>query len=193
MGIRKSLTVLIALFKDQRAGIAILFAFSVIPLIIAAGIAYDYSKASWIRYKLNQIADASALYMVRRQTLTEPAYFSKIWGREFFEAQAKEILQKHSVKLSELSVQAYSSKFSSRRAEIEYSADVPVSFIGWIRPTLHISGASHAVNKLVVNMDFHILLDTSPSMAIPSGYPDRALLASKITKIVSLRATPPTI
>lgn len=180
MGTRKLMTVPVALFKDRRAGIAILFAFSVVPLIVAASIAYDYSKASWIKNKLNQIADASALYMVSRPALTETEHASEISGREFFEAQAKEILQKHSVKLSELSVKASSSWWSGlRRAEVEYKAVVPVSFAAWIRPTLNVSGASHAVNKLVVNMDFHFLLDTSPSMAIPLSTMDQHSLATR--------------
>ncbi len=50
-----------ALVSDQRGGVAIVFALSLLPLFAAGGLAVDYAKAERLRSRLQAAADSAAL------------------------------------------------------------------------------------------------------------------------------------
>ncbi|MEE8658082.1 hypothetical protein CGLAMM_05605 [Acetobacteraceae bacterium EV16G] len=157
------------LLRDRRAGIAIIVAFSIIPLVIAAGVAFDYAKAFWIKFKFDQIADASALYAVSRPMMNESDATTEQRTKDLFTAQAGTIIQKQAIHLSALTVTVKTDGNGVRHAELTYSATIPVDFDKMLgRSSLSIAGDTDTLNKRNPNIDFHILLDTSPSMAFPT-------------------------
>ena len=54
-----------AFSRDRRGNIAVSFAISVIPIMFTTGVALDYSQIQRERWKLQETADASALYAVK--------------------------------------------------------------------------------------------------------------------------------
>ena len=58
-----------AFAKDRRAGVAIVFAFALIPLVLSVGIAVDHSRALAARDRLTALADAAAIEAVTKSSL----------------------------------------------------------------------------------------------------------------------------
>jgi Flp pilus assembly protein TadG len=50
---------------DKRAGVAIMFAMSLLPLTLLIGITIDYSRAAWRQAQLNAAADSAVLWAVK--------------------------------------------------------------------------------------------------------------------------------
>ena len=56
---------------DRSGSYAMLFAFSLIPLVAAAGLAVDYGRAQVVRDELQHAVDAAALATARKSNLEE--------------------------------------------------------------------------------------------------------------------------
>ena len=70
--------------RDARGNVALLFAFSLIPLLIGVGVAMDYGRALIVRERMADAADAAALAIGSWPGLTQDEL--KIKAQQFFDA-----------------------------------------------------------------------------------------------------------
>jgi Flp pilus assembly protein TadG len=167
---------------DRRGNVALIFAIASIPVLLAIGAAIDYTSATRRKAKLDAIADAVALSTVT-QSGTPPA-FSPIPGQGLNASQAKARAQAlfNSLAGTVSGVSNFSgtvnvidsttSNTSPRSTTVTYTAQSNDAFAHIIgMNTIGIGNTSNPVVAQVAiapNINFYILADSSPSMAIPA-------------------------
>jgi Flp pilus assembly protein TadG len=167
---------------DRRANVAITFAIVSIPVLFAIGGAIDYTIANVRKAKLDAIADTVALSTVT-QSGTPPA-FSPIPGKGLnaSAAQARALALFKSLAGTVSGVSSFNgtvtvtdsttSNTSPRSTTVGYTAQSNDAFARIIgMNTIGIGNTSNpAVAQVAIapNINFYILADSSPSMAIPA-------------------------
>ena len=151
--------------KNRRANLSVIFALSAIPLVFATGMGVDYTAASQRQAQLNAIADAAALAAVRPSVTAQGDTASVTAAQNTFNAQANAI-PGVAYNSSNLSVNVTDSA-TTRTVTVSYTATSSNAFMGVLgMSTIALSGSSQAVSQSAPNVDFYLLLDDSPSMAI---------------------------
>lgn len=167
---------------DRRGNVAMIFALCSIPILFAVGAAIDYTSASRRKAKLDAIADAVALSTV---TLSgNPPAYSPIPGEglDSQDAQTRAQQMFNSLAASVLGVQDFNgtvtvtdgtaSSQPPRTTTVKYTAQSINAFGGIIgMNTIAIgngSGGTVAQVSIAPNINFYIMADSSPSMAIPA-------------------------
>ena len=157
----------------QHGNVGAIFAITLVPLIAAMGCAVDYTRAAQIRSKLQAAVDAASVGAITRtsqafvaagaMTKDGPIAVGNTDARNIFDgnmtSQGGYTLVNFSANVRKLSNKVLST--------IEFSADVPTTFtsiIGWQR--LRVTGTSNSTASMPVYIDFHLLLDNSPSMGV---------------------------
>ena len=147
----------------ESGATAMLFALSVLPLTMAVGAAVDYGSASNVKAKLDAAIDAAALETVSRSMLSESAATAKAHGVKVFKTHAA-AAGRIAVNKIDLAV---TDTVANRTAVASYSAQVSTAFMGIIGvPSLEIGGSSSTTSVLAPYIDFHLLLDNTPSMGV---------------------------
>jgi Flp pilus assembly protein TadG len=154
--------------RDERANVAIIFAASALPIIFLTGMGIDYTLASSRQTQMNNAADAAALASITpaMMNVTNTATITaKVLNT--FSAQASTIAgvtydpSKVSINVATVS--------GKRVVTVSYTATSTNTFATILgKPTLPLSGTSQATGGLAPNIDFYLLLDSSPSMALPA-------------------------
>lgn len=156
------------LFREARGSVAIIFALAVVPIMVLAGAAIDYSYASMTRTKLNAIADSTALFAVSRASMTASVGSIKTSAENFFNRQAS--VKRASLKTVNVTV---SENNNGRTALVTYEANVNAAFMGLIgMNTIKVGGTATAMSGLPTYMDFYLLLDNTPSMGVGATITD---------------------
>ena len=173
----------LALFRaDRRGNVAMIFAIASIPILFAVGAAIDYTSATRRKAKLDAIADAVALSTVTQSG--NPPAFSPIPNQGLNASQAKARAQAMFNSLAStvsgvtnfngtVSVQdSTTSQTSPRQTTVSYTAQSSDAFgriIGMNSIGID-NSSSPAVAEVAIapNINFYILADSSPSMAIPA-------------------------
>jgi hypothetical protein len=150
--------------------VTLLFALTLPALLLALGMAIDFSRAASVRTKLNAAADAAALVALTPAMLQQSADTAKQAAVNFFNGQVDTItaLIPGSVSVS-VSVAPAANNPLMRVATVTYSGQTQ-NFFGSLEPsqTFQIGGSSTAQASIPPNIDFYLLLDNSPSMALPT-------------------------
>lgn len=149
---------------DRRANVALLFALILIPVLFAAGMGVDYAMAAMKRAKLNAAADSAALTAVTPKMMAQSSSTAQTDATTMFNALAAQVPGLQSTPTVNVTV---SDSGLTRTATVTWSAKSLNTFSGILgRPTLNIGGSSTASGSVPPNIDFYLLLDDSPSMAI---------------------------
>lgn len=161
------------LWRDRRAGVALLFALSVVPIIGLLGLAIDFGYASQARTGLNAAADAAALASAKSAadafTAKQSGYIAvgNAAGLEWFKAQAA-------------GVQGVTTAAGSPSVNVVQNGAVftsTVSYKGSVKPfiapmfgvsSLSVGGLSSATITTTPYTAVTFLLDNSSSMLIAS-------------------------
>jgi Flp pilus assembly protein TadG len=156
---------------DSKGNVAIILALALVPLIYLIGMGIDYVNAAYREDQLNADADAAALAAVAPAVMAQSDAASVLTAQNTFNAQA-----------ATLSNVTYSSKnltvtvadsLTTRTVTVSYTAASQNAFPNILgQPTIALAGNSQAVATNAPNINFYLLLDDSPSMAIaatPSG------------------------
>jgi Flp pilus assembly protein TadG len=161
---------MIHLLRDRRGNVLVMLGLSLIPLTFAVGFAIDYVRAERMQTKLNAIADSAALLAV------SPAYISQTDAVAAAAAKAKFTAMAASltgVTITTLTATAPTTSSSSlagtRVATVTYvatSTNIFASVLG--RASLPIGGSSVADASQPPSINFYVMLDTSPSMLLPT-------------------------
>jgi Flp pilus assembly protein TadG len=167
----KVFALLASFCRDQRGNVIMIFAFAAIPLILAAGIAIDYSRAATIRGRLAAVADSAVLAATTPAMMAQTASTAQTAVTDMFAAQAALISgMTYSAKSLTASVtDATAANGTTRTVSVSYAASVPnsfASFEGLAQTSFTVTaGASMSTAP---NINFYVLLDASPSMEIPA-------------------------
>jgi Flp pilus assembly protein TadG len=158
--------------RDRRGSVAIIFALAVFAFVFALGMGVDYELAAMRRAKLNAIADAAALAALTPEMMKKSIPEATEQAETFFNAQAANVL---GVKYdsSQLQVNVGPPDSLVRTATVSYTADSKTAFSGILKkPYIEIGGTSTATASVPPNINFYLMLDNSPSMAIAATQND---------------------
>ena len=151
--------------KDRAANVAVIFSLASVPMIYLMGIGVDYTYAASRQAQLNAAADAAALAAVTPTMMAQSTAAATTTAQNTFNAQASAI-SGLTYDPKNLSV-SISTNGSVRTVTVNYAAasqNFFPSFLGM--NTIPVSGGSQSTAGLAPNIDFYLLLDDSPSMAI---------------------------
>jgi Flp pilus assembly protein TadG len=155
---------------DRRGNVLMILAFAIIPLLAATGIAVDYSRAARLRTKLNAAADAAALAAVTQPMMDKTDADARLAAIRMFNVQATGLpgLIYDPDNLT-VGVTSTTGAVVSRTVTVSYAAQSRNVFGGVLNAlAISIAGESEAYASNQPNIDFYMMLDTSPSMALPA-------------------------
>jgi Flp pilus assembly protein TadG len=166
---RKSL--IAKLRADRRGAIAVIFAISLLPLILIAAFATDYGFFIQSQSQLNLAADAAALHAIRVAsnryqaggTLADAEAMGNTAGNQWFTAQAAK-LGITTVSTVNTNV-TYSTTPGGFTATVNYSGTVPTRLGSFVVPSWNVANSSIASNQNSY-VEILLMLDNSSSMQI---------------------------
>jgi Flp pilus assembly protein TadG len=154
---------------DRRANVAMIFAITSIPILFAVGMGVDYTMAGRRQTTLDAAADAAALAAVTPAMLSETASQAQTAAQNMFNAQASIVSGVSSIVLNVNVTQTTSNKSVTQTAVVTYTGQSATAFAGIIgQKYIKIAGNSTATTSTAPNINFYVLADDSPSMAIPA-------------------------
>jgi Flp pilus assembly protein TadG len=166
---------------DRRGNVALMFGLMAVPLVYVVGMSIDYGTAARLQSKLNAAADSAVLSAVTPAMMNQSDAASKLAAQNMFNAQVvglPRLIYDPStlvVTVTDVGVK--------RLVNVAYSAQSQNLFGGILnRSTITFGGTSTGSAATPPNIDFYLLLDNSPSMAI-AGTP------SDIAKMVANTAS----
>lgn len=164
---------------DRKANVAIIFALTMVPIIFLLGMTLDYTLALRKREQLNAAADAAAIAAVRPAMLTQTdSAVVKATAEAVFAAKAN-LPGLSSVPTPTVTV---IDSGLARTITVSYTAESVNNFPGVLgKQTWQVAGSATAKASSAPNMNFYLLLDDSPSMALAATQTDidNMILATK--------------
>jgi Flp pilus assembly protein TadG len=149
--------------RETNGNVAIIVALTALPMLMLAGIGIDYGIAAMRQEQLSGYADAAALAAVTPTMMAQATSIGATTATNVFTAQASSLKDVSNTSPS-VNVTVNGLK---RTATVGFAAAYQTSFatiLGW--KTIPISGSSSATGGIAPNIDFYLMLDDSPSMAI---------------------------
>ena len=157
---------------------AMMMGLTAVPLIFAVGAGVDYGTANMAKAKLDAVADTAALAAVDHQAITGTPAAAQTTAQTTFNAEAVNI---PNVTVDNVTATVTDST-TGRTAVVSYTATKTNLFMGIFGyPSTTISGSSTAQAGLTTNIDFYLLLDSSPSMAIAGTPADITTMVNATT------------
>jgi Flp pilus assembly protein TadG len=151
--------------RETRANVAAITALAAIPMFFLTGMGIDYSMAVDRKTLLDGYADAAALAAVTPNMIAQGAAAEITAARNTFNAQAQ-ALSDVSYNAANLTV-TLATAGSTQTATVRYAASYQTMFSHILGTNaIALQGSSSATAGLAPNIDFYLLLDDSPSMAI---------------------------
>ena len=157
--------------RDRDGNVAIIFSLSIIPCIFLTGMALDFTSATQKRVILNAAADAAALAAVTPTMMGQSSANATTAATNMSNATASTVTAVTAVTPS-ITI-ASSNGGLTRTVSVSYTAQSTNSFpnvlallTGKTQASWPISGSSQATSSTSPNINFYLLLDNSPSMAI---------------------------
>jgi Flp pilus assembly protein TadG len=151
--------------RDTRANFAIVFALSLIPVTFMTGMAMDYSSAAKKKVQLDAAADAAALSALTPAMMASTDAAAITAAQNIFNAKATS-LGGLTYDPKNLTV-TITDQGLNRSVTVSYNALSQNAFFGILhQSTWPINGTATAASRVLPNIDFYLLLDNSPSMAV---------------------------
>ena len=166
---------IVGLVRDGKANVAVIFALAMVPTIYLLGMTLDYSQVIRKRAQLNAAADAAVIAAVTPTMLTQPTAAAVTAATNVFNATAMGPQGNGLQGLAgtpALNVSVTNSGLV-RTATVSYTAASTNNFpILLGTPSWSFLGSSSASASGAPNINFYLLLDDSPSMAIAANQSD---------------------
>ena len=159
---------------DAKGNAAIIFALAMFPVVAVAGMGIDYTLAGRREAQLNAVADAAALMTTSPSGMALTSTAAQQAAIAMFMAQASNVVGV-AVQVPKISVQDTTNANGSitRSTTVPYLATSQNAFASLLKmASINLAGTSQVSSSTAPNIDFYMLLDTSPSMGIPSNQPD---------------------
>jgi Flp pilus assembly protein TadG len=166
-----NLTARIVCFRnDPKANVAVIFALLMVPTIYLLGMTLDYSQVIRKRAQLNAAADAAVIAAVTPTMLTQPTSAAVTAATNVFNATATGLPGLAGTPALNVSV---GNSGLVRTATVSYTAASTNNFpILLGTPSWSFAGNSSASASGAPNINFYLMLDDSPSMAIAANQND---------------------
>ena len=165
-------------FKCREGNVAIITALAIIPMSLLIGAGVDYGMAADRQAQLEGYADAAALSAVTPTMMAENNSQAQTTAENSFNAQASALSQV-TYNNSDVTATVTTTPGNIRTAVISYSVPYTTFFSSILgMNTITLTGTSTATGGLPPNIDFYLLLDDSPSMAIAATSSGIATLIS---------------
>jgi Flp pilus assembly protein TadG len=149
--------------SDNRGSIATTFALVLVPVIGLVGMGVDYTTGASIKARLDDIADSASLAAVTPTMLSQSDQASVNTATTLFNSQAALIPGIGDISLSVTP----QDNGLQRTVTVTYSTTRKTLFGGLVgASTMALGGSSQSSAMVPPNIDFYLLLDNSPSMAI---------------------------
>jgi Flp pilus assembly protein TadG len=166
---------------DRRANVALMFAFLVLPIIFGIGMAVDYGTAARLKSKLNEAADAAVLAAVTPAMMNQSNAAAILAAKNMFIAQTtgQRRLIFDGTQQADLNVTIAANTGLARTVTVTYhgqSQNVFGGIVAW--NTIPFGGTATASAATPPNIDFYLMLDTSPSMGIAGTPTDIATMVA---------------
>jgi Tfp pilus assembly protein PilX len=167
-----------SLFADERGSVATIMGLTIIPLMLATGLAADYAVQQSVKTRLNSAADTAALAAIKAAETTminlsatnpnasvQAIADGVAQGGKSFLVQAA----RNGANLTDAPEVSVTIVGRTISATATYSASVPTNFgkIAGIK-SMALQGTSAASLTMPKYLDFYLLLDVSGSMGLPS-------------------------
>jgi Flp pilus assembly protein TadG len=161
----------IRFLSDRRGNVAMMYALMLPVLIFGAGVAVDYTHAMQVQTKLDAAADAAVLAALTPAMMQQSDATAQTAATNLFNAMANAqnslIAGNTQVTVNVCSPTACSP--GQRTVTVTYHAANQNIFSGVLGASgIKITGTSSANASAAPNIDFYLLLDNSPSMALPA-------------------------
>jgi Flp pilus assembly protein TadG len=171
-------------FRREDGNIAFMTALAMMPLILAVGTGIDYSSAARRQFQIDAMADAAVLTAVTSSEMQQSCTAAQTLATNFFNNQVA--AQSNIGTVSTVTVtgcpdtkDGVTGKIT-RTMTVSYTGTSANAFAtAFGMPSIAIGGSATAVNSIAPNINFYLLLDTSPSMAL-------AGTSAGITQMVAL-------
>jgi Flp pilus assembly protein TadG len=156
------------LLRNRRGNVAMMYALVAPILVFSGGAAVDYGRAAQIRTKLNAAADAAALAALTPAMLQQSSDVAQTAATNMFHGLADGLPGLTAA--PQVTVSVATDPISLKRSvSLTYSSSVNTIFAQVLgKSALPIGGMSQASAQAPPNIDFYVLLDNSPSMALPA-------------------------
>jgi Flp pilus assembly protein TadG len=155
---------------DRRANVAMMYALMLPVLMFGAGFAIDYTHAMQVQTELDAAADAAVLAALTPSMMQQSNTTAQTAATNLFNAQANNIASLIAADTSvTVTVVNPNNNALIRNVTVSYTAgnqNIFASVLGY--SALQIKGSSTASASIAANIDFYMLLDNSPSMALPA-------------------------
>jgi Flp pilus assembly protein TadG len=155
--------------RDRSGTMSVVFALSLLPLIFLIGMGMDFTSAAQKRSRLNAAADAAALAGVTPQMMTESDTAAVTAATAMFKAEAANIsgatVSAPTVTLTNSGL-VHTVTVSYTGTSTNTFPNVFAMLTKSPATTWPIAGSSTATSYSAPNINFYLLLDNSPSMAI---------------------------
>jgi Flp pilus assembly protein TadG len=149
--------------RDSGGNLTTMFALTLLPVLGLIGITVDYTQSSTRKATLDSIADSASLAAVTPAMLASTDQASIDVATTLFNSQVSAVKGVGPVTLS---VTASDSGLT-RTVSVSYQTTSSALFGGFTgKSSLPIGGTSQSSATVPPNIDFYLLLDNSPSMAI---------------------------
>src|ERR1700730_4347940 len=149
--------------RDEGGNCSAVFSLTLVPVVGLIGMGVDFSMSSKRKAILDAIADSASLAAVTPAMLNQSTSVSVTTATNLFNAQASSVAGIGTVNLT-INAQDVA---LSRNVTVTYNTTSSALFGKLFgKTTVPISGASSSTASVPPNIDFYLLLDNSPSMAI---------------------------
>jgi Flp pilus assembly protein TadG len=156
-------TALQRFLRDSGGNLSSIFALTILPVFGLIGITVDYTQSSTRKAALDGIADSAALSAVTPAMLATAQQNSIDTATNVFNSQTSLV---KGIGAITLTVTATDSGLS-RTVNVSYQTTSNTLFGGFTGKTaMPLSGTSQSSATVPPNIDFYLLLDNSPSMAV---------------------------
>ncbi len=160
--------------SDRRGNTAVLAAFMIPTLVLSMGATVDYMAAAHREERLNGIADAAALAavtpaMMLQSSTPDQTSAPYLAAYRVFNSQKNTVGNLGNITPNVSIVETSNGANVIRTATVSWTANSNNQFAGVLGlGSLPISGKAVAKSTLSPRTNFYLMIDTSPSMEIPS-------------------------
>ena len=157
--------------RNKQGNVAVTLCIAMLPVVCVVGMSVDYTMAGRRQAQMNAIADAAALSTTTPAAMALLPATAQSNAVAMFNAQVANLngVSYNAANLTIAVSQSTGSTVVTRNTTVTYTATSQNAFGSLLKmATMNIGGTSKASESSAPNIDFYLLIDTSPSMGIPS-------------------------
>jgi Flp pilus assembly protein TadG len=149
--------------RDRKGNLSAMFALTLVPVAGLIGMGVDFTLSAKRKAMLDAIADSASLAAVTPALLAQNDQASINTATALFNSQVTQVAGIGAVTMSVNVTDAG----LTRTVAVTYQTSSATMFGGLIgKNSVPLTGLSQSTSSVAPNIDFYLLLDNSPSMAI---------------------------